>query len=177
MRDYFQELLFIRSVRDGAERDQAREPHLPVVCRLNVRCDELDGEVHDVVSNEQGQGLETAACGKARSLLLVDVHRVLLIMQQQQSLQNELHKLLFALGDVVEAERAGLLLPLDLVLDESGPELIGQRSNSRLCTPSRLLREHAHPREVVLQVLVLLRAYLRKALEDVLLRFLVVAIH
>lgn len=177
LRDYFQELLFIRSVRDGAERDQAREPHLPVVCRLNVRCDELDGEVHDVVSNEQGQGLETAACGKARSLLLVDVHRVLLIMQQQQSLQNELHKLLFALGDVVEAERAGLLLPLDLVLDESGPELIGQRSNSRLCTPSRLLREHAHPREVVLQVLVLLRAYLRKALEDVLLRFLVVAIH
>ena len=97
-------------------------------------------------------------------------------MQQQQSLQNELHELFFALGDVVEAERAWLLLPLDLVLDESGPELIGQGSNSWLCAPSRLLREHANPREIVLQVLVLLCTYLCKALEDVLLRFLVVAI-
>ena len=50
--DYFQELLFIGSVRDRAECDQPGEPQLPVVCSLNVRCDELDDEVHDVVSNE-----------------------------------------------------------------------------------------------------------------------------
>lgn len=164
--DHFQELLLLRALCNGSQCYQSRVPLLPILC-LDVCRHELDDQLHDVVADQQGKCLQAASCRDSRpSIVVIEVtfSVLIIVVEDEQSLQHKLNQAVFALRYVVEAEGA-LLLSLGLIFNQCRPEFVCLRSHSRRWVRRCCLSQEADLAEIVLEALVLLRAYLSKALQ------------
>ena len=126
MRNYIQELFFVRSITNGAEGDQSSVFGLPWLLNGKVWRHKVDDWLHDLTFDKHGQCLE-AASGRNRVSPIILIF-ILLKVYDGEPFKDHSDEILAAAADIIVAlDIFGS--PFRLIFNESGPKFESLRAD------------------------------------------------